>query len=216
MRNGYTKHLLKCEGTECEIFESLATDMEVSNNRVPPIKSKTDPILPFYYTSANDAKLKLNVKDLGENEDACFHLQYMISQKSQLGVSYTDLEPLQFSPTIDTLNVSQWFPKDTEREELCVSDLTKSHDKDFELFFTSEITDQDNEIIAMRLIKQNNAFISVRPIEQGVMKELPFLTHWSRSDNISFDFVNQWPLRYPNALWHYDNNTDLIEFLCKY
>lgn len=191
--------------------------MKVSNSKVPPIKSKTDPILPFYYTDANNAKLKLKVKDLGEEEDACFQFQYMIGPDSGLAVSYGDLNGLDFRPTLDSDNQSQWFPEGQQREGLCVTDLTKSHDKTLEVSFTSKFSDpDDHDIVVLRLIKQNDKeVIEVHPIEQGVLKELPFLTHWSQSENQSFEFDNQWPLRYPDSFWTHENGTDTIRFLCK-
>ena len=118
--------------------------------------------------------------------------------------------------TQTTDEIIEWFPSKTQKEMFCTLNLTKSIDQDFNLTLTSSITDSDNDIVILQ--KVDNTKITTIPIDQDLVGELPYLTHWSRitdeKDKKLFSIDNQWPVRYPRSFWNFPKLDDTINFSC--
>jgi len=189
----------------------VLTDTKWSNKNLPIIKSLNDSILPFYYTTKNNAKFNIQVNNIDTKHDACFEFYYQISGNSNLEISYENQSPISLFPT-QVNGIIDWFPSRTrEVELLCAKSLAKDINMNFDISFVAKVFNIQNEMIALRFKKQVRNYVDFKERDPKLLNEYPFLTRWSTPINDSFKAENHWPLALPKRFWTLDSN-DHITF----
>jgi hypothetical protein len=197
--------VISCERKICTFLDAILEDTKWSSKNVPKICK-----LPFYFSSKNDAQLRIQVNNLDDKHDACFKFQYQTSSGSDLMIGYNNLRPI----TLSRSSSLEWYPKN-DVENICARSLTQDIDsKTFNITFSSKVNSEENDVIALRFVKENNpVFNPIEFIGRNISsRELPYLIHWSTAGNdTNFSKENLWPLRIPQNYWNFIEN-DSIAF----
>jgi hypothetical protein len=203
-RFGYKKEVISCERKNCTFLDAILSDTKWSSKNVPKIDE-----LPFYFSSKNDAHLRIQVNNLDDKNDACFKFQYQTTNGSDLMIGYNNLRPI----TLSRSSSLQWYPE--KPEVICARSLAQGIDpKSFNITFLTKLNSEENDITALKFLKGNEPVFD--PIEirdrNITSQELPYLTHWSFAGNDkNYSKENQWPLMIPCNYWSLKDN-DSIEF----
>lgn len=191
----YKPSVSPCHGSTCEFLD---LKMDWASDKLPKIDRRDRDTLPFYFTTTKDDVMSIGLSKVTSHttEDACFDLRYDLTNTSQLLVTYNDNQPL--FPLVRTSNDSQW-----NEQTLCLSYLTKTLIANSKMNIkASYLSNTLGDPVAVHLERST--------ITKQIMKSIPFLTHWV-TDNVSYTFDNQWPIRVPESAW---TNTDqTLEFI---
>ncbi len=198
--------MISCERKNCTFLGAILADTKWSSENVPKINSDE---LPFYFSSKNDAHLRIQVNNLDGKHDACFKFKYQTTNGSDLMIGYNNLRPI----TLSRSSSLQWYPENPE--VICARSLAHGIDpKSFNITFLTKVNSEEHDIIALKFLKEYKPVLD--PIEfkepNVTSQELPYLTHWSfAGHDKNFSKENQWPLSIPNNYWSLKDN-DSIEF----
>jgi len=176
---------------------------------MPKVNGLEDKNLPFYFSSKNDAQLKIQVNNLDNQNDACFKFHYQINNTANLFISYNNLNPVIFNPN----KPLKWYPEGNA-EEICARSLTKDIDKNFNITLISKILNTEKDMIGLRFVQTEDSVYNslyFKKRDSNLLSELPYLIHWSKAGNDgSYTFENQWSLALPRSQWK--NSDDSIKF----
>jgi len=177
---------------------------------MPKVNGLQDKILPFYFSSRDEAQLKIQVNNLDNQNDACFGFQYEISNTANLLISYNNLKPVIFNAS----KPLKWYPEG-DVEEICARSLTKDIDKNFNITLVSKILNTEKDMIGLRFVQNEKSVYNSLNFQKRIsnlLSELPYLIHWSKADNDgNYTFENQWPLALPRSQWE-NTSDDSIKF----
>ncbi len=129
--------------------------------------------------------------------DACLYLNYFMSGDSKLNFQFNDNYPFEINANRDEKTIN-WNAAQNHIEQICIGDWVKSSNTQGSLTFTAEVSDVNKNSVAAYFEK------STKPIENNLLKELPFLTYSSKNiDGFGSNFTlkNQWILPFHHPLW---------------